>query len=143
MITIIYSTHKDSNYNNNFKSHLIKTIGVKDFQILEFENFNQYSLSELYNKGINESKNDIIVCLHNDIKLENNWGKKLLKDFDTNPDYGIIGKAGSCYFPSSGIYWEKMGQTMVGQVYHHPPGQKKVVKSVLNKNAKFNTCGYY
>ena len=133
MITIIYSTHKDSNYNNNFKSHLIKTIGVKDFQILEFENFNQYSLSELYNKGINESKNDIIVCLHNDIKLENNWGKKLLKDFDTNPDYGIIGKAGSCYFPSSGIYWEKMGQTMVGQVYHHPPGQKKWLSQYSTK----------
>jgi GT2 family glycosyltransferase len=65
------------------------------------------------------------VCVHNDIKLETGWGKKLLKNFNENPEYGIIGKAGSCYFPESGIYWEKMKETMVGQVYHQPEEQKK------------------
>ena len=125
MITIIYSTHKDLNYNKSFKEHLTKSIGVKNFEILEYENFNQYSLSEIYNRGISESKNNIVVCLHNDIKIETGWGKKLLKNFQENPEYGIIGKAGSCYFPESGIYWEKMQQTMVGQVYHHPEGQNK------------------
>ena len=125
MITIIYSTHKDSNYNQKFKEHLSKSVGVKNFEIIEYENPNQYSLSEVYNRGIRESKNNIVVCLHNDIKLETGWGKKLLKNFQENPEYGIIGKAGSCYFPESGIYWEKMQQTMVGQVYHHPEGQNK------------------
>ena len=125
MITIIYSTHKDKNYNNKFKEHLSQTVGLKDVQILEFENHNQYSLSQVYNIGITESIYDIVVCCHNDIKLEKNWGKKLLEDFSINPEYGIIGKAGSCYFPESGVYWEKMHQTMVGQVYHHPEGQKK------------------
>jgi hypothetical protein len=125
MITIIYSTHKDENYNNKFKQHLLQTVGLKDVQILEYVNYNQFSLSELYNKGISESENNIVVCCHNDIKLESGWGKKLIKDFTNNPDYGIIGKAGSCYFPKSGVYWDKMGQTMVGQVYHHPEGQKK------------------
>lgn len=125
MITIVYSTHKDSEYNKKFKEHLSKSVGIKNFEILEYENFNQYSLSEIYNKGIKESKHNIVVCVHNDIKLESEWGRKLLKDFDKNPDYGIIGKAGSCYFPESGIYWEKMQQTMVGQVYHHPDGQDK------------------
>jgi GT2 family glycosyltransferase len=125
MITIIYSTHKDETYNKNFKTKLINSVGVKDVQILEYINKNEYSLAEIYNKGIKESVNNIIVCCHNDIKLENNWGKKLLKDFNDNPDYGIIGKAGSCYFPESGIYWERMQQTMVGQVYHHPQGSNK------------------
>jgi GT2 family glycosyltransferase len=125
MITIIYSTHKDSNHNQKFKEHLSKSVGVKNFEIIEYENLNQYSLSEVYNRGIRESKNNIVVCLHNDIKLETGWGKKLLKNFQENPEYGIIGKAGSCYFPESGIYWEKMQQTMVGQVYHHPEGQNK------------------
>jgi GT2 family glycosyltransferase len=125
MITIIYSTHKDSDYNFNFKNHLQQTVGILDIQILEYENHNQYSLSELYNKGIRESKYNIIVCCHNDIKLEKNWGKKLLSEFADNPEFGIIGKAGSCYFPESGVYWEKLSQTMVGQVYHHPDGQKK------------------
>jgi GT2 family glycosyltransferase len=125
MITIVYSTHKDEQYNNKFKQHLLQTVGLKDIQILEYVNHNQFSLSELYNKGISESENDIVVCCHNDIKLESGWGKKLLKDFNDNPDYGIIGKAGSCYFPESGVYWERMQQTMVGQVYHHPNGQNK------------------
>jgi GT2 family glycosyltransferase len=125
MITIIYSTHKGSVYNKKFKSNLSRTIGIKDFEILEYENFNEYSLAEIYNKGTIKSKFNFIVCVHNDIKLEVNWGKKLLKDFGNNPDYGIIGKAGSCYFPESGIYWEKMRETMVGQVYHQPDSQKK------------------
>lgn len=125
MITIIYSTHKDENYNLKFKQHLEKTIGIKEFEILEFQNNNQYSLAQVYNLGLTNSKYDIVVCCHNDIKLENGWGKKLLFDFENNPDFGIIGKAGSCYFPESGVYWERMNQTMVGQVYHHPPGKNK------------------
>ena len=129
MVTIIYSTHKDPEYNNKFRQHLLQTIDVKDPQILEYVNNNQFSLSEVYNKGISESIYDIVVCCHNDIKLEKGWGKKLLKDFKENDDYGIIGKAGSCYFSESGVYWEKMGQTMVGQVYHHPEGSKKWVNN--------------
>jgi len=125
MITIIYSTHKDETYNNKFKQHLLQSSGLKNIQIIEYVNHNEYSLSELYNKGISQSQHNIIICCHNDISLENGWGKKLLQDFNNNPEYGIIGKAGSCYFPESGVYWERMQQTMVGQVYHHPEGHKK------------------
>jgi GT2 family glycosyltransferase len=125
MITIIYSTHKNQNYNDKFKQHLSQTVGLQDVQILEYVNHNQHSLSQVYNSGITESIYNIVVCIHNDIKLEKNWGKKLLEDFSNNPEFGIIGKAGSCYFPKSGVYWDKMTQTMVGQVYHHPEGQKK------------------
>jgi GT2 family glycosyltransferase len=125
MITIIYSTHKNETYNNKFKQHLLQSSGLKDVQILEYVNHNQYGLSELYNRGISESEYNIIVCCHNDVLLEKGWGKNLLKDFSDNPDYGIIGKAGSCYFPKSGVYWEHMQQTMVGQVYHHPEGRNK------------------
>jgi GT2 family glycosyltransferase len=125
MITIVYSTHKDETYNKKFKEHLLQSVGVKDVQVLEYVNHNQYSLSKVYNSGITESIYDIVVCCHNDIKLEKNWGKKLLEDFSNNPDFGIIGKAGSCYFPESGVYWDRMHYTMVGQVYHHPEGQKK------------------
>ena len=112
MITIIYSTHKDSDYNNKFKQHLLQSVGLEDVQILEYVNNNQYSLSQVYNSGITESIYNIVVCCHNDIKLEKDWGKKLLLDFITNENYGIIGKAGSCYFPESGVYWERLHQTM-------------------------------
>ena len=133
MITIIYSTHKDEEYNNKFRQHLLQTVGLENVQILQYQNNNQYSLSQVYNSGITESLHNIVVCCHNDIKLEKNWGKKLFEDFSNNPDYGIIGKAGSCYFPESGIYWEKMNKTMVGQVYHHPEGQKKWINNYSAK----------
>ena len=133
MITIVYSTHKDLEYNSNFQKHLLQSVGLENVQILEYENHNQYSLSEIYNRGISESKYDIVVCCHNDIKLEKNWGVKLTEDFIKNPEFGIIGKAGTCHFPSSGIYWERMQQTMVGQVYHHPKGGKKFLSKYSAK----------
>jgi len=133
MITIIYSTHKDSDYNNKFKQHLLHSVGLKDVQILEYQNNNQYSLSQVYNSGITESIYDIVVCCHNDIKLETGWGKKLIQDFESNPDFAIIGKAGSCYFSESGVYWERLQQTMVGQVYHHPENSKKWLSSYSPK----------
>jgi len=133
MITIIYSTHKDKEYNEKFKTHLQTSVGLNDVQILEYQNNNQYSLAEVYNSGITESIYDIVVCCHNDIKLEKDWGKKLLEDYSNYPEFGVIGKAGSCYFPKSGIYWERMNQTMVGQVWHHPSGQKKWINNYSPK----------
>ena len=135
MITIIYSTHKSDEENKKFQEHLLDKVGLNDVQILEYVNINQYSLSHLYNKGISESKFNIVVCLHNDVKLSKDWGKKLLLDFESNPDFGIIGKAGSTHFPESGVYWEKMNQTMVGQVYHHPKGKDKFLSGY---SPKFN-----
>lgn len=135
MITIIYSTHKSEDCNARFKNHLLMTVGLPNVQILEYQNNNEYSLSQIYNKGISESIHNIIVCVHNDVKLEKNWGKKLNNDFLENPDFAIIGKAGSCYFPESGIYWEKLNETMVGQVYHHPNDKKKFLSQY---SPKFN-----
>lgn len=133
MLTIVYSTHKNSEYNTKFKEHLLKTVGIDNVQILQYVNMGQYPLSYLYNKGISESQNDIVVCLHNDVKLSKNWGKKLLSDFENNPEYGIIGKAGSTHFPESGVYWDNMFQTMVGQVYHHPTGKEKFLSQYSPK----------
>ena len=48
MITIIYSTHKDS----------------------EYVNHNEHSLSKLYNKGISESIYNIVVCCHNKLGVK-------------------------------------------------------------------------
>ena len=63
MITIIYSTHKDKEYNNKFRQHLLQTVGLDDVQILEYENHNEHSLSNVYNSGITESIYDIVVCV--------------------------------------------------------------------------------
>ena len=51
MITVIYSTHKDKNYNEKFKQHLSSTSGIKNLEILEFENFG-FKNVELWDDGI-------------------------------------------------------------------------------------------
>lgn len=122
MITIVYSTQKDAEYNNEFRTHLLDNCGLANPQIIEFVNNGEYSLSELYNKGINMAENDIIVCMHNDIRLnDKNWGVTLLNEFNNNPDYGIIGMAGTCNFPTSGVYWEGLRTNMAGVVHHRQP----------------------
>lgn len=126
MITIVFSTHKDSNYNNNFKQHLLDTVGLNDVEILEYENYNQYSLTEVYNKGLRESKHNIVVFCHNDILFNQKyWGKRILEHHTKKSDYGILGVAGTSYFPNSGMWWEITGE-MVGQVYHQKDGKRWV-----------------
>ena len=124
MITIVYSTHKDETYNNKFRQHLLQTVGLKNVQILEYTNYNQYSLTEVYNRGLNESVNDIVVFCHNDIIFEKEyWGKRVLEHFVKKPEYGILGVAGTSYYPSSGRWWDIQGE-MIGQVYHQHEGKK-------------------
>ena len=124
MITIVYSTHKDETYNNKFRQDLLQTVGLKNVQILEYTNFNQYSLTEVYNRGLNESVNDIVVFCHNDIIFEKEyWGKRVLEHFVKKPEYGILGVAGTSYYPSSGRWWDIQGE-MIGQVYHQHEGKK-------------------
>ena len=124
MITVIYSTHKDEQYNNKFRQHLLQTVGLKNVQVLEYTNYNQYSLTEVYNRGLNESVNDIVVFCHNDIIFEKEyWGKRVLEHFTKKPEYGILGVAGTSYYPSSGRWWDIQGE-MIGQVYHQHEGKK-------------------
>ena len=115
MITIVYSTRKE---NPEYQKHIKQTIGLKDFEILEYTNERQYSLTELYNKGLNESSNDIVIFIHDDLLFEQDskWGKKIIKHFN-NSDFGILGKAGTTSLTQSGRWWDET-HLMVGSVYH-------------------------
>ena len=124
MITIVYSTHKDSKYNSTFKKHLLETVGIKDVQILEYINNNEFSLTEIYNKGLSESTNDIVIFCHNDIIFDKPyWGKRVLEHFIKRPEYGILGIAGTTFFPRSGSWWDVMPEA-IGQVSHQENGKR-------------------
>ena len=70
-----------------------------------------------------------MVFCHDDIILETkNWGNKILNHFKRNPNYGIIGKAGTKYMPSSGRWWDYGMTEVVGQVYHQNEGKKWLSK---------------
>jgi hypothetical protein len=119
MISIICSTKKP---NEDYKKHILETCGVINSEFLFYKNENEYSLTDVYNKGLKEAKYDIVVFLHDDIIIKtNNWGNKLLKHYKRNTEYGILGVAGSKSLPTSGKWWENK-KTMYGQVYHTDKG---------------------
>ena len=122
MITIGYCTRVS---NEDFSKHLIKSCGLdpKKVQIIEIVNTGNRSLTECYNEILNNAKYNHVVFTHSDLTLETKqWGNKLLKQFDKNPEYGIIGVAGSKYMAESGQWWSDK-KKMYGRVQHTHEGK--------------------
>ena len=118
MISIVYSTRKP---NKDFQSYITKTIGLKEFEIIEIVNNGEKSLTQCYNEGLNKSKNKIVVFSHDDILLKEGWGKKIIKHFQ-NTDYGILGMAGTTDMAETGRWWEDQTK-MIGIVSHSHEGR--------------------
>jgi len=119
MITVVYCTRQT---NPEHKEHLIKSSGLhKNIEVIEIIN-NGESLTKSYNRGLKQAKNDIVVFCHDDLTLETKqWGNKLIKQFQKNPEFGIIGVAGSKSLPTSGQWWEDRSK-MYGRVQHTHEG---------------------
>jgi hypothetical protein len=120
MITVIYCTRQS---NLEHREHLIKSSGlVKNIEIIEIIN-NGESLTSCYNRGLKQAKNNIIVYCHDDLVIDTkSWGEKLLKLFERNPEFGIIGVAGTKYLAQSGKWWENP-KKMYGRVAHTHEGK--------------------
>jgi hypothetical protein len=113
-ISVVFSTRK---IDNNFVEHVKKTCMYKGVEVLPYENNGEYSLTEIYNKGLNEASSDVVIFCHDDILFETkNWGEKILKAFEKNPEYGILGVAGTDHM-ISGMWWE-IRNAMHGTVKH-------------------------
>ena len=117
-ISVVYSTRKiDPNYFN----HVKKFFSHPKNEYLVYENNGERSLADIYNEGLQKSTNDVVVFIHDDLEFETrNLTPKILKLFDRNPDYGILGLAGTDNL-ISGQWWEDRS-SMQGQVGHiHGP----------------------
>lgn len=130
MITVVYCTKKP---NKKHTDHLVKTSGLhKHIEVIEIVNNSDQtsswfnggsSLTEAYNRGLKMAMYDIVVFCHDDIEIETKqWGVKLLKQFSKNPEYAIIGVAGSKNMPVSGKWWEDP-KKMYGRVKHTKDGK--------------------
>jgi glycosyltransferase involved in cell wall biosynthesis len=94
-------------------------------EILMYENDGQMSLTQVYNKGLKESVNDIVVFMHDDLILETpNMTPKIVKLFEKHPNYGIIGIAGTDKL-TSGMWWQNR-ENMFGVVGHIHEGKRHV-----------------
>lgn len=122
MITIGYCTRETD---DNHKIHLVKSCGLnlKEIQVIEIVNTGDRSLTECYNEILSKAIYKTVVFCHSDITIETKqWGKKLLRLFEKNPEYGIIGVAGSKQLPVSGKWWENP-RKMYGRVSHTHEGK--------------------
>jgi hypothetical protein len=96
-------------------------------EILIYENDGVSSLTEIYNLGLEDSKNDIVVFMHDDLILETqNITPKIVKLFEKHSDYGIIGLAGTNNL-LSGTWWQDR-DSMFGIVGHEHEGKRHVNK---------------
>lgn len=121
MITVGFSTRK---INEDFVNMLKKTSGLPSIEVIPVENNGQYSLTEVYNKLLRDSNNDIVVLCHDDIYFDSkNWGSKILNYFKRNSDYGILGLAGSVELPKTAKWWDNPTK-MRGIVNHEHEGKK-------------------
>jgi hypothetical protein len=120
MVSIVYCTRET---NPEHKEHLIKSSGLhKHVEVIEIIN-NGESLTHAYNRGLKQAKYDIVVFCHDDLTVETKqWGNKLVRLFEKNPEYGIIGVAGSKNMPVSGQWWENRSK-MFGRVAHTHEGK--------------------
>ena len=120
MISIVYSTKKHS---PEYIEHLEKTSGIHKIEIIEIVNDGEMSLTQAYNKGLKETTNNIVVFCHDDIIFDTkNWGRKLDSIFKKNPEYGIIGIAGTTDLIDG--QWWKLKESMNGIVSHKHEGRK-------------------
>lgn len=127
MISVIVSTRA---IDDSFVDMVKKTSGVKDIEVLIYENNGEMSLTQVYNKGLSESNNDILVFMHDDVQiLTNNWGRLLLKHYNSS-HYGILGVAGTKNLNSNGIWWSNK-ESMYGRVYH-TDGKKEWLSEYSN-----------
>jgi hypothetical protein len=118
-VSVVISTRK---IDEGFVDRTKKSFSHPKTQILIYENNGEFSLPQLYNKGMNESINDIVVFMHDDIDIETtNVTKKLNDLFDDFPEYGIIGLAGTNNMVS-GMWWQ-IRESMQGQVKHEHQGK--------------------
>jgi hypothetical protein len=121
MITIGYSTR---NSNPQFQEYLKKSSGHPKVQIIEKVNNGKKNLSEVYNEIISKSIFNIVVLCHDDIYFDTlNWASKLVKQFEKNDNFGILGMAGTTEMPKSGMWWEDRTK-MFGIVNHESEGKK-------------------
>jgi len=119
VVTVVVSTRKRD---EKFYLQVKKAFSHPKTQILIYENDGHLSLSEVYNQGIFESVNNVVVFMHDDVIINTtNVGHKIVKLFEKFQDFGIIGVAGTTDLVT-GRWWD-IRKSMYGKVSHTKDGK--------------------
>ena len=119
----MYCTQKPKEELGEFNKHIQETCEC-NVQLLCVGNQESISLSYLYADMVEADfiHTDIVVFIHDDIEfLKKGWGREILRLFNENEEYGIIGVAGSAQFDSDAAWWRY--EKRYGQVLHRNEGK--------------------
>ena len=118
-VSVIISTR---NIDDEYIKHVEKMFLHPKTEIIVYENNNEFTLPKIYNRGLEDSSNDIVVFMHDDLIIEtSNVTKKIVRLFENNPEHGIIGIAGTNNL-INGMWWTDR-KSMFGQVKHQHEGK--------------------
>ena len=122
-IAVIFCSKKTGEELKPFIEHLKETSECNT-HVYFIHNPEGVSLSKIYADMVDSKdiKENILVFIHDDIEfLRKGWGHEILRLFDENQDYSIIGVAGSAQFDKNGAWWNY--EKKFGQVLHRHDGK--------------------
>ncbi len=122
-ISVVVCSRDNKELKEKLLEHIKETCGCNVHTYYMY-NPDGVGLSEIYNTMLSKEKNEnaITVFMHDDIEfLKKGWGGEVLRLFNENEDYGIIGVAGSAEFDSNATWWQY--NKKYGQVLHRHNGK--------------------
>lgn len=137
MISIIICSIDILRY-KKVKKNIENTIGLSSYEIIKIDNtIKKTSITKAYNSGIDKSKYNILVFIHEDILFHTfNWGNNIIQSFK-NERIGLIGVAGTKYkscYPSA--FWHTDEKMLVSNIIQHNKKKKEklIIKGFKNCN---------
>lgn len=123
-ISVVFCTRDKDIAKKTLIPNIMETKGDCDIKIECIVNADGMSLTKIYSSILanEEDNNDIVLFIHDDIEfLRPGWGSELIRLFNENPEYGIIGVAGSAEFDERAAWWTF--DRKFGQVLHRHDGK--------------------
>jgi hypothetical protein len=122
-ISVVVVSAKNNEESNKLIEEIHDTCGCNVHVFFLF-NPEGMGLTQIYSDFLKREdiQTDVVVFMHDDINfLKKGWGKEMLRLFKDNPEYGIIGVAGSADFDQNGAWWNY--KHIYGQVLHRNEGK--------------------
>ena len=105
-LAIVISSKSTAKEKERFIQMIQSTCGYES-KLSFVYNPNGESLTSIYNKALTSIDADYFIFMHDDIGFyQIGWGAEIVRLFEENKDYGIIGVAGSGEFDSKAAWWQ-------------------------------------